>query len=481
LFRRPDGGNTLNVDWLSRLPAPPRRALYFGLQKLIGSRVGPVWREVQKWDAFTPAQLEEAVEERLGKVLAHASEKSGYYRKLGLVRDPAESAREFLRRFPVLKRSQVRAHFTELVVDDKQHEITSPASVSSRRYDWLVVKTGGTTGEPTTVVHDATTRDWGRATRLYSARQCGFPLGIRYFRLWGSEPGLFQQQNPFQQRVLQNLLGEIPMNAFLAREKDLARHAELMLANPGIHHLMTYVDASASLAMFIQEKNLPRPRLQTIMACAGTVTPEWRQLLSETFQAEVFDKYGSRECCDLACECRFHNGLHVYSQNAFLEVVDDSGQACAPGQVGRLLVTILNNFSFPMIRYEIGDMATPAEPGPCPCGLPYPRIKSIEGRQDEMLTTADGTLLSSVFVRHFVGVSMNRELIREWQLEQTARGQFVFRYTPLKLAGLEENLRKLKESFHIAFGQSAVIEMTQVAEIPLTATGKKRWIINRVK
>ena len=95
-----------------------------------------------------------------------------------------------------------------------------------------------------------------------------------------------------------------------------------------------------------------------------------------------------------------------------------------------------------------------------------------------MLVTEDGTWQSSAFIRHFVGVSLNRQLIREWQMEQTDRMEFVFRYLPVKTEGLDENLKKLKASFHFVFGQSAQIEMQQIQEIPPSATGKIRWIIN---
>jgi phenylacetate-CoA ligase len=138
----------------------------------------------------------------------------------------------------------------------------------------------------------------------------------------------------------------------------------------------------------------------------------------------------------------------------------------------------LNNPSFPLIRYEIGDLGVWAADSPCPCGLPFPRLESLQGRQDDMLVTEDGTWQSSVFIRHFVGVSLNRQLIREWQMEQTGRTQFVFRYLPLKTDGLDDNLKKLKASFELVFGQSAQIEMQQAEEIPPTPTGKVRWIIN---
>ena len=468
----------MNVEWIAKLPAPIRRALYFKLQGAIGSRIERVWQEFQEWEKFTPTELNVAVESRLTRLLETATQSSEYYRDLNLARRPNESAKDWLRRFPVLSRLQVRENFPRIVLDPLRDQIKSPDSVSQKRYDWLVVKTGGSTGAPTTVVHDATARDWGRATRLYAARQCGFPLGTRYFRLWGSEQDLLNQQLSLQPRLLRNILAEIPMNAFKAKSADLKAHWEVMLKHPEVHHLMTYVDAAASLAQFIQERNLPRRKFKTLMACAGTVTPEFRKILKETFSTEVFDKYGSRECCDLACECSFHNGLHVCVPNVHLEIMDDNGNSCRPGQSGRVLVTMLNNLSFPMIRYEIGDMATWSETERCGCGTNFPLIESLQGRQDDMLLTEDGTWQTSGFVRHFVGVSLNRQLIREWQLEQTGPTHLVFRYIALQEEGLAENLTRLEESFKLVFGKSATIEIKAVPEILPSATGKVRWIIN---
>ncbi len=471
----------MNVEWVSRLPGPVRASAYFGLQRAIGSRILARWRDLRTWTRFSASQLEEAVEAHLAKLLDTATARSAYYRNLGLVRRPNESAREFLARFPMLSREQVRDQFANLVIDPLRGEISSPASASAKRYDWLVVKTGGTTGMPTAVVHDALFRDSGRATRLFSQKLCGFPLGTRYFRLWGSEQDLFQQQEKLDRRLLRNILGETPMNAFRAKEAELTRHLRAIQSHPEVRHMMAYVDAAASLATFIEDRGLPRPKLKTIMACAGTVTREWREMLERVFQAEVFDKYGSRECADMACECPAHSGLHVYSPNVFIEITDQAGKPCPPGQPGRILVTLLNNLSFPMIRYQIGDLGIWAEPGPCACGLCFPRLQSIQGREDDMLVTAEGTLLASVFVRHFVGVSLNRQLIREWQFEQVSPEEFIFRYVPLNREGLEKNLDELRESFKKALGAAATVQTSEVAEIPPSPTGKTMWIINRLK
>jgi phenylacetate-CoA ligase len=470
----------LNVDWLSHLPAPVRRSLYFGLQRAIGSRVGSAWGQFQRWACYSPAELEEAVARQLGTLLDQSVARSPYYRGLGLSRRPAEPVLEFLGRFPVLSRKLVRDRFTDLVVEDRRAELTSPDSVAPRRYDWVVVKTGGTTGLPTSVVHDPTMRDWGRASRLFAARQCGYPLGTPYFRLWGAEQDLLNTELKLPLRVQRALLGEIPMNAFRVKPEDLKRHHATLLAHPEVASLMAYVDSAVSLADFIRKHDLPRPRLRTIMACAGTVTDQWRHLLQDTFGAEVFDKYGSRDCAEIACECAAHAGLHVYSPTVFVEVVDDDGKVCPPGRTGRVLVTLLRNALFPMIRYEIGDLAQWAEPGACSCGLAWPRLKHLEGRADDMLLLADGTRLSSAFIRHFVGVSLNRQLIEQWQFEQAALGQFTFRYVPAARAGLAENVARIRDGFHLVLGRTVAIELREVAEIPPSPTGKIRWIINRV-
>jgi len=94
-------------------------------------------------------------------------------------------------------------------------------------------------------------------------------------------------------------------------------------------------------------------------------------------------------------------------------------------------------------------------------------VRLAQRRADDMLTTEDGTLISSVFIRHFMGVSLNRQLIREWQLEQTGRHEFILRYIPLGILGLEENLRRIKESFQKALGDRASIQMQQVNSISL--------------
>jgi phenylacetate-CoA ligase len=103
----------------------------------------------------------------------------------------------------------------------------------------------------------------------------------------------------------------------------------------------------------------------------------------------MVDMYSSQETGYLALQCPDHPHYHVQSESVLLEVVDDQGRPCAPGEVGRVLVTCLNNFATPLIRYEIGDYAEVGEP--CPCGRGLPVLKRIMGRYRNLLTLPDGS------------------------------------------------------------------------------------------
>ena len=95
--------------------------------------------------------------------------------------------------------------------------------------------------------------------------------------------------------------------------------------------------------------------------------------------------------------------------------------------------------------------------------------------------TEDGTMQPPEFVRHFVGVSLNRQLIGQWQLEQTGRTDLVFRYVPLREDELARNLADIEEAFRLVFGPSISIQMQQVREIPPSPSGKVRWIVNSMR
>ena len=81
-----------------------------------------------------------------------------------------------------------------------------------------------------------------------------------------------------------------------------------------------------------------------------------RRMIEETFGCGVFDKYGSREFSGIAYECDFHSGHHVMDESYIVEILKN-GEPARPGEIGEVVITDLNNFCLPYIRYRIGDLA----------------------------------------------------------------------------------------------------------------------------
>ena len=76
-------------------------------------------------------------------------------------------------------------------------------------------------------------------------------------------------------------------------------------------------------------------------------------------------------------ECDRHEGLHLSSFNHYVEILKEDGTEARDGEMGELVITVLTNYTMPLIRYRIGDMAiqTYAE---CSCGRGFPLIKLPE-------------------------------------------------------------------------------------------------------
>ena len=161
----------------------------------------------------------------------------------------------------------------------------------------------------------------------------------------------------------------------------------LRVHRPG--YLLSHPSVILGLARHCLATGITLPELKEVRTLGETPDDSLRDLCREAWGVPVVDMYSCQEAGYLALQCPEHPHYHVQAENALVEVVDDAGRPCAPGEVGRVLVTSLNNFATPLIRYELGDYAEVGEP--CPCGRGLPVLKRVMGRYRNLLTLPDGT------------------------------------------------------------------------------------------
>ncbi len=113
---------------------------------------------------------------------------------------------------------------------------------------------------------------------------------------------------------------------------------------------------------------------------------ETRKRIEEATGVKAYDIYGTSEMSGpLFTECHLQNGIHIWADLFLIEAVDpDTGERVEDGERGELVVTSLDKWAFPLIRFRIGDL-TIIDNEPCECGRTHPRIMRILGRTDDMI------------------------------------------------------------------------------------------------
>lgn len=130
------------------------------------------------------------------------------------------------------------------------------------------------------------------------------------------------------------------------------------------------------------------PHLKAVRTYGEVVHPDVRAVCRETWGVPVQDMYSCEEVGYMALQCPEHEHYHVQSETVLVEVLDDAGQPCGPGQIGSVVLTPLHNFAMPLLRYAIGDFAEVGEA--CPCGRGLPVLKRILGRRRNRVVLPDG-------------------------------------------------------------------------------------------
>jgi len=141
-----------------------------------------------------------------------------------------------------------------------------------------------------------------------------------------------------------------------------------------------------------------------------------RAEIEETLGITALDTYGLSEIIGpgVAQECRQKNGLHLFSDVFYPEVVDpETGEPVAEGEDGELVITTLTKEAMPLIRYRTRDIVS-LTTEPCACGRTSPRISRIKGRTDDMIVVRGINVFPSQ-VEHVLlgipGTSPNYQLI----------------------------------------------------------------------
>ncbi len=153
--------------------------------------------------------------------------------------------------------------------------------------------------------------------------------------------------------------------------------------------LIGFTSAVRRLAEKIADGTFHAFKPKIIVTYGELMVPGVRAMIESTFHADVHDVYACSEIGDIAWQCKTKRPYHINADNVIVEIIRE-GKPVEEGQVGEVVVTGLNRYCMPIIRFKTGDLAR-FHTAECPCGCRLPMLSVITGRTGDDLQLSDGT------------------------------------------------------------------------------------------
>jgi len=407
---------------------------------------------------------------RLNEILNHAYQSVPYYADLlgntGLVRKNEIELLDIseLNQIPILTKDDIRSAGQNLYSRDH-----------ADRKSFLNTS-GGSTGVPVYFLQD----------KYYSqATEANFMLvkkwrGVEYYdsvtQLWGAARDTYKGKKPLDMYLRDFARNRILLNTAKMDDRIMRKYIAILNRHKP-HLIIAYVQSIYELAKFSSQNDIHIEKQNSIHTSAGTLYDYMRDDIENVFQSKVFNHYGSREVGHIASECKEHDGLHIMMDNVIVEILDPNGNPCPPGEEGEIIITTLNNFSMPLIRYRIEDIGILKEEGQCNCGVNYAMIKKVTGRSGDGLITEKNERISA----EYLSLTFNfLDGVKQFQIIQKDYDHVLIKI--VKDENFSEQLiSKITEKMNLLMGPDCKIRFEFPTTIPTTPTGKYRYTICEIK
>lgn len=452
-----------------------RRVTYPQYQKLRRRPGLSCLEELKESQWFSSARLQELQWKKLEKLLVHAYMNVPYYRelldRLSLepqdIKSPAD-----LSRIPLLKKQNIRDMAKKLKAQDRDRPCES-------------IGTSGSTGIPLTILKDSAAMGYYMSAVWRGRSWWGWELGDRQLGLWG--------QPINEKQSLRRKLGLFAVNFAAHLGENCVVLSPFSLNRQTVHEcykrmrrfrpkvVFGYASSLHMLAQLFQEEDLDGKSLgiQGIHSTAEMLYGYRRKLMESVFGCQVFNVYATNEVSVIAFQCPDGN-MHITDENILIEFIRDA-QPVGRGEPGSIVVTDLNNYSMPLIRYEIGDIGVKSEEK-CSCGRGLSLLDSITGRDDDQVCLGNGQATNPlVFGYIFDEVNeRNNGAIKEWKVVQKSPESFLIR---IVAAGCrQEDLTSCaSDVIKYKLGEDLELSFDFVDHIPREQSGKLRAFVSEIQ
>jgi phenylacetate-CoA ligase len=239
--------------------------------------------------------------------------------------------------------------------------------------------------------------------------------------------------------------------------------------------LFGYTSSIYLFAQFLKKNKIDMSKIgiKAVFVTAEVLHNFQRQVIQEVFGCPVANGYGGRDSGFIAHECP-EGSMHI-TEDIYVEFIKEDGQPAKSGEQGEIVITHLESFGMPFIRYRTGDMGVPSEKV-CSCGRGLPIIEKIEGRTTDFVVTPDGRMMHALgliyILRDIEGIEKFKIIQKSadyLQIKITRNGKYLQAY--------EETIR---DKIQKVMGGRVNIDFDYVDNIETEKSGKYKYVVSEV-
>lgn len=418
-----------------------------------GSPIRRPYIEIKK---FASLQLDDAIKfrnDKLFKILSYAQKHTEFY----------SSFSSFdLNDYPIVNKSILISNYDKIAV--------APCNIPHQKGKLHIQSTSGSTGTPFKIPQDYCKRMRRIAELKYFGEIVGFKSHetLIHLRTW----------NRWQSKTPKQIKNEniIPFDISKMGDIELSNLCRLINENKAIC-LRGYASSFDLLARYALDRELEFPSLKIIIAGSEALHDDVRDIVKRSLKCEIISQYANEECGIMAQERiptkSTDNIMYLNHANYIFECLKfDNDTPAEYGELGRLVVTDLHNYAFPLIRYDTGDAAIMLPPDEYSNGFPI--LGKLFGRRFDICYTVD----NQPFFPMTIGrVLKHYDQITQWQFIQTGQKDYTLKIIPKD--NCSNNFASAIQDLKEQLGKDANITLNIVDEIPVLQSGKRKPVINQ--
>lgn len=238
-----------------------------------------------------------------------------------------------------------------------------------------------------------------------------------------------------------------------------------------------YMTTLDTITRFAVKNHIEFPHHPFFISVGELLLESLRQRIVNELHCHVISQYGNEENGIFGSSAIDGIGTTIFlnKANCIVEVLKlDADKPAEKGEIGRIVVTDFTNYAMPMIRYELGDLASVGDVASDGTIL---SLENLCGRKTDMIFRTNGTsvdLFNSIPAEIY-----NNKDLRQWQFIQTGEKSYLLRLSLEKKS--EDVVRLAEKELKTLLGTDAAIAVECVDEIPVLSSGKRKVVINQWK